>query len=382
MYSEAIQKLKSCRDRLDHLKDIVKIEEVEKRICELDGYMSEEGFWDKRNSDRAHEVIAEKKRLSSEIEPIKDLSRAVTDLIELAEIAEAEADGSHLKEIQTEAYRIEKLVEKVELTTTLSGKHDPSDAFLSIHAGAGGTESCDWASMLARMFSRWADQNGFQCSMVDSVPGEEAGVRNLTFSIKGDYAYGYLKSEVGVHRLVRISPFDAKKRRHTSFASVDVVPDSGESVKIEIKDSELKIDTFRAGGAGGQHVNVTDSAVRITHLPTGIVVQCQNERSQHSNRATALKLLKAKLARLEEEKREAEVARQYGQKPDIAFGSQIRSYVLHPYKLVKDHRTGFEKGNAEAVLDGDLEPFIEAYLRWKRKRSQPAGNGQGKGSEK
>jgi len=309
--------------------------------------------------------------LISETGPVKDLARSTGDLIDLAEIAESEADPAPLQEIRDESARIGRELDRLELTTTLNGKHDSSDAFLSVHAGAGGTESCDWASMLARMYSRWADRSGFRCSMVDSVPGEEAGVRNLTFSIKGDYAYGYLKSEVGVHRLVRISPFDAKSRRHTSFASVDVVPDSGDVAKIEVKDSELKIDTFRAGGAGGQHVNVTDSAVRITHIPTGIVVQCQNERSQHSNRATALKLLKARLARLEEEKREAELAKQYGEKPDIAFGSQIRSYVLHPYKMVKDHRTNFEKGNAEAVLDGDLEPFIEAYLRWRRKGSSP-----------
>jgi peptide chain release factor 2 len=376
MYAEVIEKLKALEERLRQLKDMIKLERSEKRILELEAAMAEQGFWDKRNSERAQEVIAEKKRLSSEIEPVKALMRSALDAVELAEMAAAENDGDHLREIQGEAGRIEAAIDRLELTTTLSGKHDSADAYLSVHAGAGGTESCDWASMLARMYARWADRNGFKCAVVDSVSGEETGLRNVTMSIKGQYAYGYLKSEVGVHRLVRISPFDAKKRRHTSFASVDLVPDIGEGVKIEVKEADLRIDTFRSGGAGGQHVNVTDSAVRITHVPTGIVVQCQNERSQHSNRAMALKLLQARLARIEEEKREAEIAKQYGEKPDIAFGSQIRSYVLHPYKMVKDHRTGHETGKAEAVLDGELEPFTEAYLRWKRKGSPRVGGGE------
>ncbi len=377
MYAEVIEKLTTQKGLLERLKDTLKVEEAQKRLAELDGAMAEPGFWDKRNFERAQEVIAEKKRLLADIEPVKDLFRTVNDLLELAELASAEGEASHLKEIQDEAERIGRRLERLELTSTLNGKFDASDAFMSIHAGAGGTESCDWTSMIARMYFRWADENGFKCAIVDSVPGEEAGIRSITFSIKGEYSYGYLKSEVGVHRLVRISPFDAKKRRHTTFASVDLIPDLGEEVKVEVKESDLKIDTFRAGGAGGQHVNVTDSAVRITHVPTGIIVQCQNERSQHSNRATALKLLKARLARIDEEKREAEIAKQYGEKPEIAFGSQIRSYVLHPYKLVKDHRTGFEMGNAEAVLDGKLEPFIEAYLRWKRKGSPKVVPGGG-----
>jgi peptide chain release factor 2 len=369
MYSDVMLKLKSLQERTEQLGDTVKLEEAGKRLKELDAVMSEQGFWDKRNSERAQDVIAEKKKITSEIQPVLDLRRSLSDIFELAELAQAEGEGEHLREIESEAGRLENALDRLELTSTLSGKNDPSDAFLSIHAGAGGTESCDWASMLARMFTRWADQKKFKCSIVDSVSGDETGLRSITFGIRGDYAYGYLKSEIGVHRLVRISPFDAKKRRQTSFASVDVVPDVGEAVKVEVKEADLKIDTFRAGGAGGQHVNVTDSAVRITHLPTGIIVQCQNERSQHSNRATALKLLKARLARIDEERREAEIAKQYSEKPEIAFGNQIRSYVLHPYKLVKDHRTGFETGKADGVLDGELEPFIEAYLRWKRKGS-------------
>jgi peptide chain release factor 2 len=376
MYAEVIEKLKALKERTHRLKDTLKVEESEKRLLVLEGSMAEQGFWDKRNAEKAQEVIAEKKRLSGEIDPVNELVRATDDLVELAELAQGEGEGSHLAEIQAEAERLEARLDRLELSSTLNGRQDPADAFLSAHAGAGGTESCDWASMLFRMYSRWADRNGFKCAIVDSVAGEETGLRNITVSIKGDYAYGYLKSEAGVHRLVRISPFDAKKRRHTSFASVDVVPDSGEAAKIEVKEADLKFDTFRAGGAGGQHVNVTDSAVRVTHLPSGIIVQCQNERSQHSNRATALKLLKARLARIDEEKREAEIAKQYGEKPEIAFGSQIRSYVLHPYKMVKDHRTGFETGKAEAVLDGDLQLFIEAYLRWKRKGSPKVTGGE------
>ena len=375
MYAESIQKLKSCAERIRHLGDIVKIDAAEKRLKEIDATMSEQNFWDKRNSERAQEVIAEKKRLTGETVPVRDLDRATRDIIDLAEMAEAEGDPAHAKEIAGEAERISGRLDRLELTTTLSGKLDPSDAYLSIHAGAGGTESCDWTAMLGRMYVRWADENGFKYTIIDTVEGEEAGIRSVTMMFKGDYAYGYLKSEIGVHRLVRISPYDAKKRRHTTFASVDLLPET-ESVKVEIKESDLKIDTFRAGGAGGQHVNVTDSAVRITHMPSGIIVQCQNERSQHSNRAMALKLLKARLVKIEEERKEAEVAKQYGEKPEIAFGSQIRSYVLHPYKLVKDHRTGFEMGNAEGVLEGKLEPFIEAYLRWKRKGSPKLSAGE------
>ncbi len=375
MLPEIIERLNGLAARVSQLKETVRIDESERRLAELDKAMAEPGFWEKRNSERAQEVIAEKKRLLGEIEPVKDLARAIADTLELAHLYEAEGDASHAEEVRCETERLAAKLDRLDLTTTLSGKNDPSDAFLSIHAGAGGTESCDWASMLTRMFVRWAERSGFKCAMVDSVAGEEAGIRNVTLGIKGDYAYGYLKSEIGVHRLVRISPFDAKKRRHTSFASVDVVPDVGEAAKVEIKDADLKIETFRSGGAGGQHVNVTDSAVRIYHLPTGIIVQCQNERSQHSNRAMALKLLKARLARVDEEKREKEMARSYGEKPEIAFGHQIRSYVLHPYKMVKDHRTGQETGKAEAVLDGELGDFIDAYLRWKRKGSPRDGAG-------
>jgi len=244
----------------------------------------------------------------------------------------------------------------------LSGDHDQKNAILSINAGAGGTESCDWAEMLVRMYRMWADRHGFKNDVVDFTPGDQAGFRSITMTVEGVYAFGYLKAEIGVHRLVRISPFDANKRRHTSFASVFVLPDVEEEVEVEIKESDLRVDTFRSSGAGGQKVNKTDSAVRITHLPTGIVVACQNERSQHRNKATAMKVLKAKLYDLEMEKKAKEKDKIEASKSAINFGSQIRSYVLHPYRMVKDHRTDFEVGNADAVLNGELDPFIRAFL--------------------
>ncbi len=245
----------------------------------------------------------------------------------------------------------------------LGGRDDFRDAYLSVHAGAGGTESCDWAEMLLRMYTRWAEKSHFQVEMVELMAGEEAGIRRATIKVNGRWAYGYLKAEVGVHRLVRISPFDANKRRHTSFASVDVLPQVDENIEIEIKDGDLRTDTYRASGAGGQHVNKTSSAVRITHLPTGIVVQCQNERSQHRNRRQAMEMLKAKLYQLKQRERDEELMAKYDEKGEIAWGNQIRSYVLQPYTLIKDLRTGEETGNVQAVLDGDLDRFIHAYLR-------------------
>jgi peptide chain release factor 2 len=245
----------------------------------------------------------------------------------------------------------------------LGGETDRNNAILSVNAGAGGTESCDWAAMLLRMYTRWAEGKGYAVERLDQLLGEEAGIKNATVLVKGEYAYGYLKSESGVHRLVRISPFDANKRRHTSFASVDVIAEVSDEIEIDIKESDLKIDTFRAGGKGGQHVNKTDSAVRITHIPTGIVVQCQNERSQFKNKAMAFKLLKARLYEKERRKKIEEMEEMYEAKKEIAWGSQIRSYVLHPYSMVKDHRTGHETGNSQAVLDGEIDAFMEAYLR-------------------
>jgi peptide chain release factor 2 len=280
-------------------------------------------------------------------------------------------DASSLEHFKNDIKALRHKADDLEFRTLLSGEADPSNAILSINAGAGGTESCDWAAMLLRMYTRWSEDRGFAVSAIDTMVGEEAGVKSVTIIIKGDYAYGHLKSETGVHRLVRISPFDSNKRRHTSFASVDIIPEVSDDIQIDVKESDLKIDTYRAGGKGGQHVNKTDSAVRITHVPTGIIVQCQNERSQFKNKSTAMKILKARLYEVERMKKVKRIESAYESKKEIAWGSQIRSYVLHPYSMVKDHRTGFETGNSLAVLDGDLDPFMEAYLKWTK--TQKAG---------
>jgi peptide chain release factor 2 len=265
---------------------------------------------------------------------------------------------------------VTKKCERVELAGLLSRPEDMKNCFFSIHAGAGGTESCDWASMLLRMYTRYFEMNKFKFHELDITPGEEAGIRSITLRVGGPFAFGKLSCETGVHRLVRISPFDANKRRHTSFAAVDCVPEFEDDIDVEIDDDDIRIDFYRASGAGGQHVNKTSSAVRITHEPTGIVVQCQNERSQHKNKAQAMKMLQAKLYMLEQQKRDAEVAKLYGQKGEIAWGNQIRSYVLQPYQMVKDHRTDFQTGNVDAVLDGEIDGFIESYLRHRAKSSR------------
>jgi len=290
------------------------------------------------------------------------LEKEVEDCHVLFELAREGADEEIEKELEQSTGRIEQEVAELEFKRMLSGENDFNNAIVSIHAGAGGTEAQDWSEMLLRMYLRWAERRGFKAAIVDILQGEEAGIKSATFTVNGDYAFGYLKAEVGIHRLVRISPYDANARRHTSFASVFVYPDIEDDVVIEIDDKDLRVDTFRASGAGGQHVNKTESAIRITHLPSGIVVQCQNERSQHMNRAMAMKLLKARLYEKEMEEREKERDKLYASKKQIAWGSQIRSYILQPYQLVKDHRTGKEVGNVDAVLNGDLDGFIEAYL--------------------
>jgi peptide chain release factor 2 len=290
------------------------------------------------------------------------LEKEVEDCQVFLELAREGADEEIEKELEQSTGRIEQEVAELEFKRMLSGENDFNNAIVNIHAGAGGTEAQDWADMLLRMYLRWAEKRGFKADIFDMLQGEEAGIKSATFTVNGDYAFGYLKAEVGIHRLVRISPYDANARRHTSFASVFVYPDIEDEVVIEIDDKDLRVDTFRASGAGGQHVNKTESAVRITHLPSGIVVQCQNERSQHMNRAMAMKLLKARLYEKELEEREKEMDKIHASKKKIAWGSQIRSYILQPYQLVKDHRTGKEVGNVDAVLDGDLDGFIEAYL--------------------
>ncbi len=292
------------------------------------------------------------------------LLRQAEDLVTLAELAAEEHSQAENAELEAGLAEAEKLLTEQERAQLFVGEYDDHNAILSINAGAGGTESCDWVDMLARMYGRWAESHGYTWEIFDRTPGEEAGTRSLTASVTGARAYGMLRGERGVHRLVRLSPFDAAHRRHTSFASVDVIPEVEEEDEIEISPEEIKIETYRASSAGGQHVNKTDSAVRITHLPTGIVTQCQNERSQHQNRAVALRVLKAKLLEMQRAEREKKLAELRGEQTEIAWGHQIRSYVLHPYQMVKDHRTGQETGNAAQVLDGEIDEFIEAYLRW------------------
>ena len=281
------------------------------------------------------------------------------------ELAREEQDEETLKEVHSRVSRAEREIQAAEFKHMLGGENDPNNAIVSIHSGAGGTEAQDWSEMLLRMYLRWAERKGFQAQIIDYLPGEEAGVKSVTFTVNGEYAYGYLRAESGIHRLVRISPFDAGKRRHTSFSSVFVYPEIQEDIVVEINEDDLRVDTYRSSGAGGQHVNKTDSAVRITHLPTGIVVQCQNERSQHKNRAMAMKVLKARIYELKKKEQEEKMEQLHSTKKDIAWGSQIRSYTLQPYRLAKDHRTNLEVGNVDAVLDGDLDPFIEAYLMQK-----------------
>jgi len=301
--------------------------------------------------------------LGGDIARWRDLESGLADALELAPLIDPESDPKMAEDLTAETEALELELDAAESRLLLSGEYDDHDAILSIHAGAGGTESQDWAEMLQRLYLRWADRNDMKTDVVDAMPGEEAGLKSTTLTVSGPYAYGLLRSERGVHRLVRISPFDASARRHTSFALVEVSPVIDDEVAVEIHDEDLRVDVFRASGAGGQHVNKTSSAVRMTHEPTGIVVSCQNERSQAQNRATSLKILRARLVELELEKREAEQARLKGQHVDAGWGNQIRSYVLHPYQMVKDHRTGFETGNTQAVIDGAIEGFIEAYLR-------------------
>jgi peptide chain release factor 2 len=322
--------------------------------------MAAPAFWE--DNRRAQELIRERTEISRTVARVNELSSQASDLTVLLELAaEAGDDGSLDAEIAEGASRLRKELEEFELKVMLSAPHDSKAAIVSIHPGAGGTESQDWAQMLMRMYLRWCEREGFKAEVVDLLPGEEAGIKSATIEVTGEYAYGYLKGEAGVHRLVRISPFDASSRRQTSFASVSVTPEV-DDVEVTIREDEIRVDVFRASGPGGQGVNTADSAVRITHLPSGIVVQCQNERSQLRNRDTALRILKARLFELAEKRQREELSELTGQKKEIAFGSQIRSYTFHPYQLIKDHRSGLEIGNVDAVMDGDLEPLIKAYL--------------------
>lgn len=326
--------------------------------------MAAPGFWD--DPDAARRVAQTQQSLVNEVDEWEATETACEELQLLMELAVEEEDDDTLREVAEQTRTLEKDVESLELTSLLSGEYDHAPAIVSIHAGAGGTEAQDWTSILTRMYTRWAERRGWTVETLDMLPGDEAGIKTVSMAINGPRAYGYLRSERGVHRLVRISPFDASGRRHTSFASVAVEPEVEDESEVEIDPSDLRIDTYRASGAGGQHVNVTDSAVRITHVPTGIVTQCQSERSQHSNRDRAMRLLRARLLQHRLEEQQQKLAELRGEQSDIAWGSQIRSYVLQPYTMVKDHRTDVEMGNVEAVMDGDIDRFIEAYLRHKR----------------
>jgi peptide chain release factor 2 len=325
--------------------------------------MNSATFWN--DPDRAKEVIQELKALNTVLKPFEDLGRQADDLGASLELAEESGDDSFDDEIRRAYEKAEGDFEAFELRSMLSGPNDHCNAFVTIHAGAGGTEACDWAEMLLRMYLMWAESKRFPAQITDREDGGAAGIQVATIHIKGEYAYGYLRGETGVHRLVRISPYDSAGRRQTSFASVDVLPEIDETIDIVLRDDELKRDVFRSGGPGGQHQNKTESGVRYTHIPTGVAAESRSERSQHKNDANALALLKAKLIRMEEEKREADYAKKYDEKGEISFGSQIRSYVLQPYQLVKDLRTDHEVGNPRAVLDGNFDGFVDAYLRWR-----------------
>ena len=331
----------------------------ETRLGVIDEEMAKGSFWE--DTRKAQAMVQERAELARTLGTLKDLVRQTEDARTLWEMATEAGDESVTAEIQETIRGAESALDAFELKVVLSGPQDRKNVILSIHPGAGGTESQDWAQMLMRMYLRWAERAGFKAEVVDLLAGEEAGIKSATIEVTGEYAYGYLKSEAGVHRLIRISPFDASRRRHTSFASVAVIPEV-EDVEVVVKDEEIRVDVYRSSGPGGQGVNTADSAVRITHLPTGIVVACQNERSQLRNRDTAMRILRARLFQIYEKKQKEELAELTGEKKEIAFGSQIRTYTFHPYQIIKDHRTGFEVGNVDAVMDGGLDPFIQAYL--------------------
>lgn len=345
------------------LFDIV---ELEKSKTELENQIADENFWQKDSNETA-KILAELKQHKTKIDNYRNICNEISEIEDLTELAELENDESFVKDILKSTQKLEKEIEKLQLETLLSGKYDKLNAILTLHPGAGGTESQDWAEMLYRMYTRWAVKNGYEVKELDYLEGEEAGIKSVTFEVIGLNAYGYLKGEMGVHRLVRISPFDSGGRRHTSFASLEVLPEITDDIEININPDNLRIDTYRASGAGGQHINKTSSAVRITHIPTNIVVACQSERSQIQNRETAMKMLKSKLFDLKEKEQKEKIEDLKGTQKDIAWGNQIRSYVFCPYTLVKDHRTNYEIGNVESVMDGNIDEFIESYLKFMKK---------------
>ena len=354
--------LQSYENTLHEVKDSLDLEGKKKRIEELEMEMEAPGFWD--DPDSSNRKMKELKNLKDTAELCNKLETQYSDIETLIEMGHEEEDPDMVEEIRGELDEFIEELDELRISTLLSGEYDKDNAILKLNAGAGGTESCDWCGMLYRMYTRWAEKKGFSVEVLDYLDGEEAGIKSVTFQVNGENAYGYLKSEKGVHRLVRISPFNAQGKRQTSFVSLDVMPDIEEDLDIEINPEDLRIDTYRSSGAGGQHINKTSSAIRITHLPTGIVVQCQNERSQFQNKDKAMQMLKAKLYLLKQEENAEKLSDIRGEIKDIAWGNQIRSYVLQPYKLVKDLRTNQEVANADGVLDGGLDPFINAYLKW------------------
>jgi len=359
-FEEYKVKLNNIKPMLEELGVALKLEEAVKEIGELEKQTEKDGFWD--DLENSQKVLKRTKQLKNKCEGYKKLKDTFDDLYTICEMAIEENDESMLEELVKGYAAFEKKLQDVRLTTLLSGEYDSFGALLTLHAGAGGTEAQDWTEMLFRMYQRWAERHGFACKTLDYLDGEEAGIKSATISIEGENAYGYLKSENGIHRLVRISPFDASGRRHTSFAAIEVMPAITDEADIEIRSEDLKVDTYRSSGAGGQHVNKTESAIRITHIPSGVVVSCQTERSQHQNREYAMSMLRSRLAEIKERQHLEKVDDIKGVQMKIEWGSQIRSYVFMPYTLAKDHRTNFENGNINAVMDGDLDGFINAYL--------------------
>ena len=357
--------LPALQSRLAQVRRFIDPAKLGLRLAELEAMMAEPDFWN--DSRRAQVLIGEGNQIKAKTVPLKEIEGRVADLAVLAELTAEDPTEAAQKELETEAKATIAALDAYELKVLLSGELDPNNAIISLHAGAGGTESCDWANMMLRMYQRYAERNGFKTEMLDILPGEEAGVKAATLLVKGEYAYGYLKAERGVHRLVRMSPFNSQGKRQTSFSSLDVIAEVDDKINIEIDETQIRVDVYRAGGHGGQGVNTTDSAVRITHIPSGLVVTCQNERSQIKNRASAMNVLKSRLYELEKDKQRSDMEKYYGEKGEIGWGRQIRSYVLQPYQMVKDLRTGEQTGDVQAVLDGELTPFIEAYLRGKKR---------------
>ncbi|NNG16144.1 MAG: peptide chain release factor 2 [Gemmatimonadales bacterium] len=359
--SELRERLDDLNHRLTELRGFLDLEAKRSRLAELEAQQTQAGFWD--DFERARQVVDAIRGLKAVTVPADELARRLTDAAGLLDLIDAEPDEGMLSELEVEVGAVEREVAAFELQTMLQGPDDSLDAILTIHPGAGGTESQDWAEMLMRMYTRWAERRGYAVTVLDIQPGEEAGIKSASLEIKGERAYGYLKAEKGVHRLVRISPFDAQARRHTSFASVFVYPDIDDTIEVDLREEDVRMDVFRASGAGGQHVNKTSSAVRLTHVPTKLVVSCQQERSQTKNRATAMKMLRAALYQKKREEQEAARAVIEATKKDVSWGNQIRSYVFQPYTMVNDHRTELKIGDVQRVMDGGIDPFIEAYLK-------------------